>query len=141
MFSVLEATFDELTPRQLYAILRLRSEVFVVEQECVYLDLDGVDTTPNVRHIWVEQDRRIIAVVRLIDDGLRRHIGRVATAADARGRGLAGKLIDYCLATSEGPWALAAQSHLAGWYSGFGFAIDGDEYLEDGIPHVPMTRP
>lgn len=137
-----ERAFAELSPDELYAILRLRAEVFVVEQECAYLDLDGRDREPSARHLWVAAgDQPVAAYLRVLDDGEARRIGRVVTHPSARSGGLAGRLIEYVLATTGGPWVLDAQSHLAGWYGRFGFEVCGDEYLEDGIPHTPMRRP
>lgn len=133
--------FEYLTPRQLYGILQLRSQVFVVEQACAYLDLDARDVEPTARQYWFEaDDGAVVATARMLDDGDARRIGRIATRADYRGTGLAGRLIDHFLATTSGPWRLEAQAHLADWYGRYGFTIDGPEYLEDGIPHVPMLR-
>ena len=136
-----DRSFEYLTPLQLYGILQLRSEVFVVEQECAYLDPDGRDVEPTTRHIWLEDDAEMVAVARVLDDGHNRCIGRIATRADQRGNGLAGRLVEHFLATAKGPWRLEAQAHLADWYAGFGFVVDGPEYIEDDIPHVPMLRP
>lgn len=126
----------------LYRILRLRAEVFVVEQACVYLDPDGRDLEPGARQLWIEAPPgEVAATARVIDDGDHRRIGRIATAAEQRGRGLGACLVEHFVATSTGPWALDAQAHLAGWYERFGFVVDGAEYDDDGIPHVPMRRP
>lgn len=127
-------------PATLYRLLRLRAEVFVVEQACAYLDLDGRDLEPGCRQLWVEEGGEVLAAARLLDEGEARRIGRVATAPRVRGRGLARLLVEHAVASSEGPWVLGAQSHLADWYRRLGFAVDGDEYDEDGIPHVPMRR-
>jgi ElaA protein len=127
-------------PATLYRLLRLRAEVFVVEQACAYLDLDGRDLEPGCRQLWVEDGGEVVATARLLDDGDARRIGRMATAPSVRGRGLARLLVERAVATSDGPWVLDAQSHLADWYGGIGFEVDGDEFLEDGIPHVPMRR-
>lgn len=135
----------EVPPLVLYALLRLRVDVFVVEQECAYPELDGRDVEPTAVQFWAAEDDRVLATLRLLHDpegrGEDRRIGRVATAAGARGRGLAGELIERALARCEARTVrLDAQSHLAGWYGRFGFAPDGPEFLEDGIPHVPMIR-
>ena len=128
-------------PDTLYRILQLRSQVFVVEQDCVFLDLDGRDLDAECRQLWIEDDAgAVLAVARLIDEGDVRHIGRIVTAEAARGQGHAGRLLDHALDTSEPPWAMEAQARLAGWYGTFGFAVTGDEYMEDGILHVPMRR-
>lgn len=126
----------------LYRILQLRSQVFVVEQDCAYLDLDGRDLEPGCRQLWVEEGGAVVAVARVLPEpaaGATR-IGRIVTAPGARGRGLAGQLIRHALATAPGPWVLDAQAHLAEWYATFGFSVCGPEYVEDGIPHVPMRR-
>jgi len=134
------STLAELDPATLYAILRLRNEVFVVEQECVYLDLDGRDLEPTAKQLWISQGDEVVATLRWLrdPDGSAR-IGRVATAPSARGSGLAGELMRQALTLSEGSEVvLDAQSYLVDWYGSFGFAAAGPEYLEDGIPHVPM---
>jgi ElaA protein len=137
-----DCAFADLTPQQLYGILRLRSEVFVVEQAAIYLDIDGRDVEPTTRHLWFEDDTgAVIATARALDDGDARRLGRVATHADHRGRGHAGLLVQHFLTSTVGPWRLDAQSYLEGWYEGFGFVADGPEYEDDdGIPHVPMAR-
>ena len=137
-----DRTFSELTPQELYAILRLRAEVFVVEQTSAYLDPDGRDLEPTARQLWVEDDEgAVTATARVLDDGDARRIGRIATRADQRGKGIAAQLIEHFLATTNAPWRLSAQSHLADWYATFGFTVDGPEYDDgDGIPHVPMLR-
>lgn len=131
--------FDDLTPAELYAILRLRSEVFVVEQACPYLDPDGRDTETETLHLWIGTPAD--AYLRVLDEGYSRRIGRVATRPAARSGGLSARLIEHVLATTDGPWVLDAQSHLTGWYARFGFAGTGEEFLEDGIPHTRMSRP
>lgn len=131
--------FAELTTAELYELLRLRAEVFVVEQDCAYVDLDGRDTEPGTVHHWIADGGRMCAYLRAlaeIDGSVR--VGRVVTATDARGRGLAARLVEHVQAVATGPIVLDAQSHLTGWYEQFGFVIAGEEFLEDGIPHVPM---
>lgn len=131
----------ELSPLELYAILRLRVDVFVVEQECAYPELDGRDVEPAAIQYWATDDGEVVATLRLLTDGPDRRIGRVATAVAARGRGIAADLMRGALAACEGQTVrLDAQSHLAHWYARFGFAPDGEEFVEDGIPHTPMIR-
>jgi ElaA protein len=135
--------FAELEPETLYRILQLRADVFVVEQDCAYLDLDGRDLEPATRLLWIADDNDsggVIATARILDDGDARRIGRIVTRRDRRNERLATRLIEHFLKTTTGPWRLEAQAHLADWYSRFGFVVDGPEYLEDGIPHVPMFR-
>ena len=135
------ARFAELTPFELYALRRLRVDVFVVEQQCPYPELDGRDCEPATVHLWVEEDGQVLATLRVLDDGDTRAIGRVATAATARGRGLAARLVEAGVALCAGsPITLGAQAQLEGWYERFGFRRSGPGYVEDGIPHVPMRR-
>jgi predicted GNAT family N-acyltransferase len=136
------AAFAELTPFEVYALCRLRVDVFVVEQACPYPELDGRDTEPTTVHLWLESDGDVAATIRVLDDGATRAIGRVATAAGFRGRGLAARLMAEGIALCEGfPITLGAQAHLQAWYEQFGFRVSGPGYVEDGIPHVPMLRP
>jgi ElaA protein len=135
------ASFQDLAIGTLYAILKLRSDVFVVEQECAYADPDGRDTEPGTRHVWIERDGEIRAYLRILDNGDVQRIGRVVTAKPARGAGLAGRLIEEALAIiGNRPSVLHAQSYLVGFYAKYGYQQTGPEFLEDGIPHVPMRR-
>ncbi|MGA8116619.1 MAG: GNAT family N-acetyltransferase [Actinocatenispora sp.] len=136
------ARFAELSAAELYAVLRLRVDVFVVEQDCPYPELDGRDAEPDTVHLWYERDRAVLAYLRVLTepDGTAR-IGRVCTAADARGTGLAGRLLDAALELVAGATVvLGAQSHLTAFYQRYGFRPDGPQYVEDGIPHTPMRR-
>ncbi len=131
--------FDDLGGALLYRILKLRSDVFVVEQACVYPDLDDRDMEPEALHIWAGEDEPL-AYLRVLSGpplGASR-IGRVVTAPPVRGQGLAAALVHKALATTMGPVVLDAQSYLVEWYQGLGFKVAGDEYLDDGIPHTPM---
>jgi ElaA protein len=139
------APFAELTTTTLYALLRLRCDVFVVEQHCPYPELDGRDLEAATRHVWMEPVHGgPVAYLRILDepDGAAR-IGRVCTAAAHRRRGLAATLVR--LASQQvGPvrrCVLDAQEHLVGLYRGLGFAVTGPGFVEDGIAHVPMGRP
>jgi predicted GNAT family N-acyltransferase len=135
------AAFADLTVSELYALCRLRVDVFVVEQQCPYPELDGRDEEPGTEHLWLEQDGAVLACLRVLDDGTSHAIGRVATAAQGRGRGLAARLVQAALERyGDGPVHLGAQAHLEGWYERFGFRRSGEGYVEDGIPHVPMHR-
>jgi ElaA protein len=138
------AAFGELDPYTLYALLRLRAEVFVVEQDCAYLDLDGRDTDPATRHLWLERASDPVAYLRILaaDGGVGEYrIGRVVVAKAARGAGLAGRLLGAALElVGARPCRLNAQSYLVEYYRRYGFAPSGPEYLEDGIPHTPMVR-
>jgi ElaA protein len=134
------ARFADLDPATLYGILRLRVDVFVVEQKCPYPELDGRDTEPGTRHLWIGDEP--VAYLRLLaepNDVSR--IGRVAVARHARGGGHAARLMAHALdIVGDGPCVLEAQSYLEDFYARYGFAKAGPPYVEDGIPHVPMRR-
>lgn len=135
------ASFADLDTTTLYAILKLRVDVFVVEQKCPYPELDGRDTEPGTRHVYLTEGDRILAYLRVLDDGDALRIGRVLTAPEARGRGLGKKIMDEAITiVGHRPSVLDAQAHLAGFYGGFGYRPTGPGYLEDGIPHLPMAR-
>ena len=135
------APFADIDPVTLYALLKLRVDVFVVEQDCAYPELDGRDLEPDALQLWVEEDGQVLATDRLLCDGPDRRIGRVATAAAARGQGLAAVLVQHGVDLSgERLVRLDAQAHLEGWYARSGFVVAGPGFLEDGIPHVPMER-
>jgi ElaA protein len=139
---MLRSAWSDLTPALLHDLVALRIDVFVVEQKCPYPELDGRDVEPDAEQVWTQDDRGPTACLRVLTDpdGAAR-IGRVCTRADARGRGLAAALItDVLDRTADRVVVLEAQSHLAGWYGRFGFRADGPEYVEDGIPHLPMRR-
>jgi ElaA protein len=139
---VRDAATEDLDVRTLYGILALRAAVFVVEQNCVYLDPDGRDFEPDTRQFWIERDRTVVATLRMLrdPDGTVR-IGRVATAPSERRGGLAEALMRRALeAAPAGDVVLGAQSYLENWYGRFGFVRDGADYVEDGIPHLPMRR-
>jgi ElaA protein len=135
-----EASGPQISAADLYAVLCLRSDVFVVEQRCAYLDPDGRDLDPDTTHLWFEAPGATVAsYLRIIaEPGGGHRIGRVVTAPDQRGRRLAARLLQHALALLDGPVVLHAQSHLVGMYERHGFAVDGPEYLDDGILHTPM---
>jgi ElaA protein len=137
---VREAATADLDAHTLYGILALRAAVFVVEQDCVYLDPDGRDLEPDARQLWIARDGAVVATLRLLrdPDGTAR-IGRVATRATARGAGLAADLMRRALElVPHGEVVLGAQCYLENWYEQFGFERDGADYDDDGIPHLPM---
>ncbi len=135
---VVAVPFDRLDARTAYDVWRLRQSVFVVEQACPYPDLDGRDTEPGTRHVLLEDDG-LLGYARVLDDGEVWRIGRVVLAPAARGRGLADPLMQTALSVCPGrDVVLDAQSPLAGWYATLGFEVDGPEFVEDGIPHLPM---
>jgi ElaA protein len=133
--------FEELDPHTAYDIWRLRQQVFVLEQECLYGDLDGRDLEPGTRHVAMTADQRVVGYARVLDDGDSWRIGRVVLAPEARGRGLADQLMRAAIAECPGrDLVLDAQAPLAGWYASHGFEVSGPEFLDDGIPHLPMRR-
>lgn len=135
------AAFDELDARTGYLLWQLRESVFVVEQTCPYQELDGRDLEPGTRHLWVTEDDRPVAYLRLLQDPDGARIGRVLVAPAHRQRGLARTLVEAALGhVGEGPVSLDAQTYLRDWYARLGFAQVGEEFVEDGIPHVPMRR-
>lgn len=136
------AAFADLDPATLYALLRLRVDIFVVEQDCPYPELDGRDAEPEALHLWTADDNGPTAYLRILTepDGDAR-IGRVVVRGDARGAGLAGQLLQAALTRIDGRrCVLHAQAHLVGLYARHGFVATGPESLEDRIPHVPMAR-
>jgi ElaA protein len=134
-------TFDELSTLQLHDLLRLRVDVFVVEQGCPYPELDGRDIEPSTRHVWIaDPEARPRAYLRLLEDGTEQRIGRVVVRPDSRAEGLGRRLVTHVTTVHAGPWVLDAQSHLRDWYARLGFAPAGPEFVEDGIPHLPMRR-
>jgi ElaA protein len=140
-FEIRIASFDELDKRTAYLLFALRESVFVVEQSCPYPELDGRDLEPGTRHVWVQHDGSPVAYLRILEDAGEARIGRVLVARSHRGQGLADALMRAALAQiGARAMRLDAQSYLAGWYTRFGFEQSGDEFLDDGIPHVPMKR-
>ena len=139
MSEIQNCTFPEIDSNILYKILRLRSEIFVVEQSSIYLDLDGHDTDPQTRHIWINNSDEPVSYLRVLSEPDGNRIGRVATSVEFRGRGLATELLEYVADLTEGKLTLHAQSHLADWYKSLGYVVTGEEFDDgDGIPHLPM---
>jgi ElaA protein len=137
------AAFADLTASDVYDVARLRQDVFVVEQKCAYPDLDGRDPQPGTGHVLMREAGDLLGYARVLDDATTWRIGRVVLTSSTRGRaladGLIGAALGYCRsADPERDVVLDAQTPLAGWYAGFGFVVDGAEFLEDGIPHTPM---
>lgn len=140
--------FDALDAATLYALLQLRSQVFVVEQQCVYLDPDGAD--PQCHHLLgFDAAGHLQAALRLVPPGLKyprdASIGRVVTSAAVRGTGAGHALVAeglrHCARLHPGQGVrISAQAHLRRFYAAHGFVAEGPEYLEDDIPHVEMSR-
>ena len=145
--------FAVLDPLTAYSLWKLRQDVFVVEQQCPYPDLDGHDLEPGTRHVTLEVDGQLAGYLRILDPSTSSgtgegsgaaevRIGRVLLARAFRGRGLADRLMEAALEeVGERPSRLDAQVPLAGWYATYGYVVVGAEFLDDGIPHVPMARP
>jgi ElaA protein len=133
--------FDDLGSRTAYLLWQLRESVFVVEQQCPYLELDGRDVEPGTRHVWAAAEDVPVGYLRVLDDGAHARIGRVLVTPPHRGLGLSGLLMRTALdVIGDRPSRLDAQSPLSGWYATFGYVQDGEEFLDDGIPHLPMRR-
>ncbi|MGS2805514.1 GNAT family N-acetyltransferase [Nocardia sp. MW-W600-9] len=135
----------DLDTATLYQLLKLRVDVFVVEQACAYPELDGRDLLPETRHLWLDDEGEVIATLRLLEeheDGVTSfRLGRLCTAVPARGHGYTTRLLQAALAeTGSATVRLNAQSYLVDMYAKYGFVPDGDEFLDDGIPHIPMRR-
>lgn len=139
-------SFDELTNHEMYNMLRLRSDVFVVEQNCPYLDLDNKDQKGF--HLLYYVDNELAGVTRLLPKGVSYDevsIGRVVIAKSHRGLGLGVKLMEASIEGCEkkfgkGPIRISAQYHLSKFYQSLGFVEQGEVYNEDGIPHIGMLR-
>lgn len=136
----------DLDAATLYALLSLRVDVFVVEQSCPYPELDGRDLEATTWHFWLEKAAGdVISTLRLMEErpagDTEFRIGRVCTRSTDRARGHTNQLMQAALAVvGPHPCRLSAQSYLADMYARHGFVRDGDEFVEDGIPHVPMVR-
>jgi ElaA protein len=139
--------FAALDAATLYALLQLRSQVFVVEQNCVYLDPDGADV--DCHHLLgFDAEGRVQAALRLVPPGLKyaeASIGRVVTSAAVRGGGLGHELVAQglreCARLHAGHGLrISAQAHLQRFYEAHGFRVEGETYLEDDIPHIEMSR-
>lgn len=139
--------FDSLTVKELYAILKLRSEIFVVEQNCVFLDTDGKDL--SCQHLMLYQNKELMAYARIVPAGLsftEPSIGRIVSSHAARGKGFGRQLVSLAIANCQRlygnkPIKIGAQLYLKSFYESFGFVVHGEEYLEDDIVHVDMVRP
>ncbi|MFD1094526.1 GNAT family N-acetyltransferase [Salegentibacter chungangensis] len=139
-------TFSQLSLDELYKILQLRSEVFVVEQDCVYQDIDGKDD--KALHIIGKEGERIVAYTRCFDKGFyfeEAAIGRVVVAKDQRKYGFGHEIMKASLKAIEDHFnttavKLSAQQYLIEFYESHGFKTIGEGYLEDGIPHIAMLK-
>lgn len=137
--------FEDLSPAKLYRILQLRAEVFVVEQNCPYLDADGKD--PKSFHVMgFNEKKEMVAYCRILPENISYSeisIGRVLTSSQARGTGAGKQLMARALEEIEllfgsVPVKIGAQLYLKKFYESFGFKFTSEEYMEDGIPHIEM---
>ena len=141
------APFDQLTPREIHDMFQARSAAFVVEQSCVFLDVDGID--PQCWHVVGYRGGALVATARLVPPGTKYaepSIGRVVTTGAVRGTGLGRSLMHEAIAQAGKLWPgrpirIGAQQHLEKFYASLGFATASEPYDEDGIPHVEMLRP
>ncbi|WP_431956451.1 GNAT family N-acetyltransferase [Nocardia lijiangensis] len=136
---------QDLDTATLYQLLKLRVEVFVVEQKCAYPELDGLDLLPETRHFWLDDEGEVICTLRLLEEhenGVESfRIGRLCTAVPARGHGYTTRLLQAALAeVGSATVRLNAQTYLVDMYTKHGFQRDGEEFDDDGIMHVPMRR-
>ena len=139
------AHFDDFTTHDLYTVMRLRQEVFVLEQNCVYPDLDGLDLSAD--HILFWEDGELLAYLRCLKPGLsypQSSIGRIVVSPTARGRDLGRELVTRGIAYNFQQWPdsdirIGAQRYLEAFYCSLGFVTDGEPYSEDGIEHVHMN--
>ncbi|MEO0571688.1 MAG: GNAT family N-acetyltransferase [Bacteroidota bacterium] len=137
--------FDELNTIELYGLLQLRSQVFVVEQKCIYEDMDGKDK--KAIHVLGKKKGRIVAYLRIFRPGdyfQTTSIGRVVVAETSRNKGYAKAIMKRAIVyveayLKEGTITLSAQTYLVNFYEDLGFKGEGEEYLEDGIPHIRMV--
>lgn len=141
--------FNQLTTNELYELIKLRIDIFVVEQTCYYPDLDEKDRHGESLHLCGYDGDKLVAYARILPNNLSfkgcSSIGRVALLEDYRGQGLADILVAKSIELCQTQWPeldikIGAQSHLTNLYRRHGFEIDSDEYLEDGIPHINMLK-
>lgn len=144
MLSLTTTAFESLGNKALYELLKLRSEVFVVEQHCAYLDPDDKDY--QALHVMGHYEGRLVAYARLLPPGLsypEASIGRVATHSSVRQMGFGRELMAYCIAQTLEQFGtnevvISAQAYLEAFYKGLGFVTESDSYMEDDIPHIQM---
>ncbi|GAD78778.1 GNAT family N-acetyltransferase [Vibrio ezurae] len=141
-------SFDEINNHLLYQMLKLRVDVFVVEQECAYPELDDKDHAPEVKHLVALQDNHLVALARLLPAGLSYpavSIGRVVVSPSARKLNIGQQLMERAVAECQRLWPdqaieIGAQAHLQAFYQRHGFEAFSEPYLEDGIPHIDMRK-
>jgi ElaA protein len=145
MLKIITKTFDQLTTQELYDILQLRNEIFVVEQDCVYQDVDGKDQ--KALHVLGFKNKTLVAYTRLFKPGdyfKQANIGRVAVSKNERNHKYGYDIMNVSIKTvkdvfNETIIIISAQTYLITFYNNLGFKEVGEEYLEDGIPHIAMV--
>ncbi len=138
--------FDALGVHELRRIYAARQRVFVIEQQCLYLDADGCDEQAFHLAGWSAAETEPLAYARILDPGVKyaeASIGRVITVGPSRGHGLGREVVRRAIAGAHSAWPgmairISAQTRLETFYGGFGFVVVGSPYLEDGIPHIEM---
>ncbi|MFA7448320.1 MAG: GNAT family N-acetyltransferase [Weeksellaceae bacterium] len=138
--------FDDLTPRDLYSILQLRNEVFVVEQKCIYNDVDGKDL--DCPQLWATLNGEIVASCRIVPPGIsykEPSIGRIASHPKHRHLKLGHQIMRHSLQIIQNLYGttsvrISAQCYLKGFYEKYGFVQSSEEYLEDLLPHMEMVK-
>lgn len=144
MLSLSTTAFESLGSKALYELLKLRSEVFVVEQDCAYLDPDDKDY--KALHVMGRYEGKLVAYARLLPQGLsyaEASIGRVATHGSVRQMGFGRELMVYCIGQTLQQFGakeivISAQAYLEAFYTSLGFVTESDSYMEDDIPHIQM---
>lgn len=139
---IIKKTFNELTTTELYEIIKLRTEVFVLEQTSIYQDLDDLDKIAT-HYFILNQDQKVITYARFIPEGYKyktASFGRVVTKKEERRKGISKTLLEYLMSNHQVPLTISAQIQAQPFYEKLGFIETEDKYLEDGIPHVKMIR-
>ena len=142
-YKIFYKKFDNLSRKEIHDLFLLRSEVFVVEQNCVYQDIDGKDEKAD--HVLVKKNTKIIAYARVLQDNDPNvvSIGRIVVSKKERGNTLGGSLLDFilkkiCEKETKRRIKISAQAHLEKFYKAHGFKTKSNTYMEDGIPHISM---
>ena len=142
------SSFQQLSNTLLYEIIKLRVDVFVVEQNCAYAELDNKDIHPETIHVTASMNSELIAYARVLPPGLSYpevSMGRFIVKDHFRRQGIGSELVSKCLAEKFSLWPnykikISAQEHLKPYYAYFGFRVVSESYLEDGIPHIEMLK-
>jgi ElaA protein len=143
-------SFDQMTPFEVYQIIQLRVDVFVVEQNCPYSELDGKDLAKAALHLFAIEDSEVACYLRALPPGVSYEnmpsLGRIVANPNHRGSGIGHELMKRATQIIDEKWPtlschISAQSHLQGYYNQHGFSAVGEGYLEDGILHIGMERP